>query len=123
MEAISQLFNVFGVDVVFVDGDLLAREDYGQVLCHQLGVFLRVKRGDFTGVENVIHIFEETLMHDLRVIQDEGSGSASSACCQHFLFQCFTEITRLEVLAQLHLEALVLKDRCCKLRQALLATA
>ena len=84
MEAIAQLFHEFLVDAVFVDWDLLLRQDLVQAaILHLVQVLLGVQVGDLSGVQDVVHILEEALVHYLSVIEDEGSTFLGSSSDQH----------------------------------------
>ena len=72
---------------------------------HRILVFLSVvQASDLTGVQDIVDVLQETLIHDLSVVQNERRRHLFTAGHEHLLLKLLTEFRRVKVLGQLNLE-------------------
>ena len=73
VEVVTEWLNVLQLAILAINWNLLLVQQLSQIVLHPVLVSFLIQASDVTSVQQVIDILEERLIHDLGVVQDEGS--------------------------------------------------
>ena len=71
VELVSERLDEVLLDVFFVDGDFLLVEKRLKMETHIILVLFVVQVCDLARIQYIVNVFQEALIHDLRVVQNE----------------------------------------------------